>query len=122
PLILSDSWQTTLAGVAHPVAVTVRCDSAPAARLEGSMLWTHFGVSGPVMLNVSRHWLRARLEGRAADVVLHVLPGATFGELEAWMQAQQRDHPRALVRTVVASRLPASVADAWIAGLGIDAE
>jgi predicted Rossmann fold flavoprotein len=122
PLILSDSWQTMLAGVAHPVAVTVRCDSAPAARLEGSMLWTHFGVSGPVMLDASRHWLRARLEGRAADVVLHVLPGATFSELEAWMQAQQRDHPRALVRTVVASRLPASVADAWIAASGIDAE
>ena len=86
------------------------------------MLWTHFGVSGPVMLDASRHWLRARLEGRAADVVLHVLPGATFSELEAWMQTQQRDHPRALVRTVVASRLPACVADAWIAASGIDAE
>jgi len=84
------------------------------------MLWTHFGVSGPVMLNASRHWLRARLEGRAADVVLHVLPGATFGELEAWMQEQQREHPRALVRTIVASRLPASVAEAWIVAAGID--
>ena len=65
-----DSLHTRLAGVAHPVAVTVRSEGAGAARLEGSMLWTHFGVSGPVMLNASRHWLRARLEGRAADVLL----------------------------------------------------
>ena len=72
------------------------------------------------MLNASRHWLRARLEGRAADVVLHVLPGATFSELETWMHDQQREHPRALARTTVASRLPASVAEAWIAAAGID--
>ena len=26
----------------------------------GSLLWTHFGISGPVALNASRHWLRAR--------------------------------------------------------------
>jgi len=125
PLILADgptsrSAPTKLAGVAHPVAVSVRSDGAGPTRLEGAMLWTHFGVSGPVMLNASRHWLRARLEGRAADVVLHVLPGATFGELEAWMQEQQREHPRALVRTIVASRLPASVAEAWIVAAGID--
>jgi predicted Rossmann fold flavoprotein len=50
-----------------------------------------------------------------------VLPGATFAELEAWMHEQQREHPRALVRTVVASRLPASVADAWVEAAGIDA-
>jgi predicted Rossmann fold flavoprotein len=120
PLILGDSLHQRLAGVAHPVSVTVRSDGADPVRLEGAMLWTHFGVSGPVMLNSSRHWLRARLEGRAADVALHVLPGATFTELEAWMHEQQREHPRTLLRTVIATRLPASVADAWIQAAGID--
>ena len=27
------------------------------------MLWTHFGVSGPVALDASRHWLRAQIDG-----------------------------------------------------------
>jgi hypothetical protein len=120
PLLLGDSLHTKLAGVAHPVAVTLRSRRAAPVRLDGAMLWTHFGVSGPVMLNASRHWLRARLEGRAAEVVLHVLPGTTFSELDAWMHEQQRERPRALVRTVVASRLPASVADAWVEAAGID--
>lgn len=120
PLILGNSLHGRLAGVAHPVSVTVRADGAEPVRLDGAMLWTHFGVSGPVMLNASRHWLRARLEGREADVVLHVLPGATFTQLEGWMHDQQREHARALVRTVVAARLPASVAEAWIEAAGID--
>ena len=121
PLLLADSVHGSLAGVAHPATVTVRVDGTASARLEGAMLWTHFGASGPVILNASRHWLRARLEGRRAEVVLGVLPGATFESLETWLQEQQRDHPRALVRTVLASRLPAAVAETWIAAGGVDA-
>ena len=34
-----------------------------ARRVAGSLLWTHFGVSGPAALDASRHWLRARLDG-----------------------------------------------------------
>jgi hypothetical protein len=121
PLLLVGSVHGRLAGVAHPATVTVRIDGAASARLEGAMLWTHFGASGPVILNASRHWLRARLEGRSAEVVLGVLPGATFESLETWLQEQQRDHPRALVRTVLASRLPAAVAEAWIEAGGVEA-
>ena len=120
PLVLNDSIHRRLAGVAHPAAVTVRIDGAASVHLEGAMLWTHFGVSGPLMLNASRHWLRARVDGREAEVVLNVLPGATFESVETWMHEQQREHPRALVRTVIASRLPASVADVWLEAAGVD--
>jgi predicted Rossmann fold flavoprotein len=119
PLLLAGSLHTRLAGVAQPAGVTVRAAGVADVRLEGSMLWTHVGVSGPVMLNASRHWLRAKLEGRDVTMLLHVLPGATLESLDAWVQEQQRAHPRALLRTVVASRLPASVADAWIAAAEI---
>jgi len=121
PLVLSDSVHATLAGVAHPATVTVRADGAAPVRLGGAMLWTHFGVSGPVMLNASRHWLRAQLEHRAVQLSLSVLPGVAFDALEAWLQEQQREHPRALVRTAVASRLPAAVADTWVEAVGVDA-
>jgi predicted Rossmann fold flavoprotein len=85
------------------------------------MLWTHFGVSGPVILNASRHWLRSRLAGRDATVVMSVVPGETFASLERWLSEEQRRHPRALVRTVIATRVPAAVADVWTAQAGIDA-
>ena len=121
PLVLSDSFHVKLAGVANPAAVTVRVDGSAPIRLAGAMLWTHFGVSGPVMLNASRHWLRARLDNRAVQLSVSLLPDVTFEALEMWFQDQQREHPRALVRTVVASRLPAAVADAWVEAAGVDA-
>jgi len=121
PLILDDSRHVRLSGVAHPAHVTVHTDGASAIRLAGAMLWTHFGVSGPMILNASRHWLRSRLEGRDATIVLCVVPGETFASLEQWLTGEQRNHPRALVRTAVATRIPAAVADAWIDRAGIDA-
>jgi len=121
PLVLDDSRHRQLSGVAHPAAVTIRSDGASPIRLTGALLWTHFGVSGPVILNASRHWLRARLEGRGATIVLSVVPGETFESIEQWLSAEQRNRPRALVRTVIAARVPAAVADVWTEVSGIDA-
>jgi len=120
PLIVDDGVHKSLAGVAHPAAITLRSDGRIRIRLEGAMLWTHFGVSGPVVLNASRHWLRARLEGADVDVRVSVMPADTFESLEAWLLEQQRDRPRATTRSALSSRLPASVADAWLSIAQVD--
>jgi predicted Rossmann fold flavoprotein len=44
----------------------------------------------------------------------------THQELDGWLQEQQRSHPRALVRTVVAARLPSSVAAAFVQAAGLE--
>ena len=44
---------------------------------------------------------------------LSVSPGETFASIEQWLAGEQRTRPRTLVRTAIASRLPAAVADAW---------
>ena len=120
PLVLDDSQHARLSGIAHPATVTVRSVGVPPVRLTGAMLWTHFGVSGPVILNASRHWLRSRLAGHDATVVISVVPGETFASIERWLHDEQRSRPRALVRTVVASRVPAAVADVWTDRGGIN--
>ena len=108
-----------LSGVSHRVRLTIRVTGGGTTRLEGSLLWTHLGASGPVVLNASRHWHRARLEGRAVEVLLNVCPGETLESLEAWLQVQARAHPRTKVATVLATRLPAAVADAWAQDEGL---
>jgi len=120
PLVLDGNRHTALAGVAHDVTLSLRVGGSVAARIEGSMLWTHFGISGPAALNMSRHWHRARLAGEPADVRLSVCPGETFESLEAWWLDQERTRPRAQISTVLATRLPAAVAQAWIAVSAID--
>jgi predicted Rossmann fold flavoprotein len=120
PLLVDSSRHTQLAGIAHPAAVTVRSAGATPVHLAGAMLWTHFGVSGPVILNASRHWLRSQLERREPTVTINVVPGETFASMELWLSEQQRIRPRALVRTVVAARVPAAVAEVWTEHAGIE--
>jgi predicted Rossmann fold flavoprotein len=109
------------AGVTHAAAMTLRGGGKP-IHLAGSMVWTHFGVSGPLPLNMSRHWHRARIEGGEPSITLNVLPGATFESAEAWLLEQERARPRALVTTVLATRVPAAIADVWTRRTGIDAD
>ena len=120
PLVLDGHRHVGRAGVSHEAMLTLRIDGAIATRLEGAMLWTHFGVSGPVALNMSRHWHRARLAGQAADVRVSLFPRETFESLEDWLLSQERARPKALVSTLLATRLPASLADACGASIGID--
>jgi predicted Rossmann fold flavoprotein len=84
------------------------------------MLWTHTGISGPVALNMSRHWHRAEIEGRSPRVSLALCPGETQQTLDSWLLSQQMERPRAQVRTVVAARLPGAVADAWMKHIAVE--
>jgi predicted Rossmann fold flavoprotein len=120
PLVLEGGRHAGLAGVAHDAALTLRVNGSIATRLEGSLLWTHFGVSGPVALNISRHWHRARLSKQACDVRLSLCPRESFESLEDWLLSQERVRPKALVATVLATRVPASIADAWVIASGIE--
>ncbi len=120
PLVLDGVRHPSLAGVSQTATLGLRVNGRMAIRLEGSLLWTHFGMSGPVVLNLSRHWHRARLEGADVGVIMNLCPGETFESLEAWWLAQERERPRAQVSTVLSTRVPAAIAGAWLAAAGID--
>src|SRR6266540_3134361 len=64
PLVLETgtaySIHNGLSGIAIDGELSIWIDGALATRLSGALLWTHFGISGPVVFNASRHWARAR--------------------------------------------------------------
>jgi predicted Rossmann fold flavoprotein len=120
PLLLGGSRHAALAGVAHPVRLTIRGRDGRATNLDGPLLWTHFGASGPVVLNASRHWHRAQLEGRTVEVLLNLCPGERFELLEAWLLDQAAARPRVQTATALAAKLPAAVAEAWTREAGLD--
>jgi predicted Rossmann fold flavoprotein len=120
PLILDDGWHVALSGVAHAAEASVFVAGKLQRKLTGDWLWTHFGASGPLALNLSRHWHRAELAGAPTEIVLSVCPGATFDSIDAWMLEQVRGRPRAQLATVLSTRLPASVAAVWLQRAGID--
>jgi hypothetical protein len=101
-----------LSGVSHDAELTVRIDGRIARRLRGSLLWTHFGVSGPVILDASRHWARARLEGRPVALTMSVCPGQSFEEVDARLAGLRAGHATTSIVAVVAGIVPASLAAA----------
>jgi len=109
-----------LTGVSHDAELALWIDGRVARRLGGSLLWTHFGLSGPVALDMSRHWLRARLEQRQVRLTVNLLQAESFESLDRHLIAHAAGR-RTSVHGLLADGLPASVATAILQRLEIDA-
>ena len=121
PLLLGpDFLHSRLSGVAHDTELTMWVDGRAHERIRGSMLWTHFGVSGPVALNASRVVLRAQLEERDVRVTADLFPPARFESVDARWTAAATRRPRATMQNALAEELPASVAAALLELADID--
>ncbi len=128
-----------LSGLTLPATVEVR--SGTGKRLVAftdSTLFTHFGLSGPSILDVSRYYIHARLDDPGATLVLNLLPSSTAqsgrqGAGEPRLVAGIPDDPaRALdtsfqdlgsktVGRALAERLPARLAESLCEALGVEA-
>jgi predicted Rossmann fold flavoprotein len=102
PLLLHHSmFHTTLSGLSQEVALTTLVDGREVDRRTGSLLWTHFGISGPVVMDASRFWTLATNRGARVDLYGNFVPGRSPDELKEWFVRQTVEHPkRSLVRTL----------------------
>jgi hypothetical protein len=126
PLVLdpatAHSIHGGLSGVSMDAELKIWIDDALSERLRGSLLWTHFGVSGPLALNASRHWARGSAERRRVRVTLNCYPGRHFDDVDrAWIQAAVA-RAGATLRTALASDVPDAVAVAMLAALDLPAD
>jgi predicted Rossmann fold flavoprotein len=119
PLLLDGHVHASLSGVAHRADVSMHIAGSRRVTLTGDWLWTHFGVSGPLALNLSRHWHRAELAGQRPEALLSVIAGERFETLDAWLIEQARLKPRAHFSNVLASRMPGALAVRWLADASI---
>ena len=109
PLVAVDPLCGSAQGVTLDAGLALWVDGRVATRVRGSMLFAHFGVTGPAALDLSRHWHRA--EGHARRVTLSFVPELTRETLEhAWV-AYASVHARRGVRTWLAEFLPERIAD-----------
>ena len=105
-----------LAGISHEAEVTTTVAGKVADRRVGQMLWTHFGMSGPLVMDASRHFLAAKLAGHEAAWSLSLVPGERFEALDPRLVKLAEAEPtltagRALDR-ITATPLPQKLAAA----------
>lgn len=120
PLLLSGEMHKKLSGIAQDVRLTVRVEGMKPVAQTGALLWTHFGVSGPVVLDISGWYTRARLSGKAAHVTVNFMPGRDFEQTEKWLVTFAQEHPRETLRGVLATVVPMRVGEALLGELRMD--
>jgi len=116
PLTLpSGHFLRELSGIATPVELRVRSAGKIVAVASGQMLCTHFGLSGPAILDISRSLLAARRGDPEAALVVNWVPGTTSERVLAeWKSESTSALPwwRA--------RLPARLARALVQDAGVE--
>ena len=96
-----------LSGVATEVIA-----SSGRARFREAALFTHRGLSGPAILQVSSYWRHGE------EIGIDFLPGADKG----WLTAAKRARPKAAVRSALGGLLPARLAETLAERIGLDGD
>ena len=95
PLIVeSPTFYKELLGVSQEAELTTTVNGRVVDRRQGSLLWTHFGMSGPVVMDASRFWTIARAKDEVVELHVNFVPGHTQEETRQWLIAEARVHPR----------------------------
>jgi len=121
PLVLAPQmFHAGLSGIAQEVELSTFALGKRVDHRSGSLLWTHFGISGPVVMDASRHWTAAHESGRQPRMACNLLPGETFETAERWLIDSAGTRPRATVVNLLAERLPERVAGTLLSHVGVD--
>ena len=107
PLLLpAGHWITALSGLTLPAEITLTSASGKRLfRTTGSTLCTHVGLSGPAILDASRHWLVERAADPGVALAVNWLPGETPESLDRLLVEQQRRGALAVLRDRLPDRL-----------------
>jgi len=119
PLRLPEGhWIAELSGLTVPAELVLRSGGGKRlASFADSTLCTHFGLSGPSVLNISRHWTMARFDDPGARLELSWTPGMDVEAIDrALVEAKGRG-----VGTVLRAWLPERLVRALCAAAGVDA-
>ena len=106
PLILPGEHPLReLSGITLPATLNVQSASGKILHsFTNSLLLTHFGLSGPAALDISRYWRAALLEDPAIELHANFLPTMNESQLDSACQTQQSRTPLSLLREHLAER------------------
>jgi predicted Rossmann fold flavoprotein len=122
PLTTAVPWVAELRGITLPdVAVRILDGERCLAARRGSLLFAHFGLSGPVVLDVSRV-VSGHAEPERLVAEVDLLPDQRLEELDQWLREETGGGGKKQLAVILAGRLPRRLADAVVvlASLPVD--
>jgi predicted Rossmann fold flavoprotein len=107
PLILPGAHPLrALSGLTLPATLSLRAASGKVLKeFTNSLLCTHFGLSGPCALDISRYWRAAIIEDSGAGLFANFIAGEREDTLDAKLLASRSANAPAFLREFVPERL-----------------
>lgn len=97
----TDKFYTALAGIALPVTVSAQCGKS----FSNNLLFTHRGISGPAVLQISNYWQQNEV------VLIDLLPNE---HLQQYLQQLRQHSPKLQLKTALTKLLPKKLVELWI--------
>ena len=124
PLTTSEPWVRDLSGITIPdTAAELFADNQmqPLDRRRGSLLFTHFGLSGPVILDISRSYTGLQnISG--AKLACDFLPEVTTEKIDAELRQSSAADGKRLIANLLGDRLPKRLLESRLASAGLNPE
>lgn len=121
PLVVDEKWVPELRGITIPdVRVRIMSGEHELAHRRGSLLFTHFGLSGPVVLDVSRVVSRHDKPDTLA-MEIDFAPNESEAEFDERLRIETAAAGKRQLTVVICPALPRRLCDALLVQAGIDA-
>jgi len=104
------------------VRISLFVNSKKANEMFGEMLFTHFGVSGPVMLTLSGEIVDALSKGKNVEISIDLKPALNEDQLDARLRRELDSHGKQMSATMLKRLMPIKMVPvcAELAGLAAD--
>ncbi len=113
PLVVRDAWVKRLSGTTlENVRITfASCEKK--IKKEGNVLMTHFGLSGPLILNAARE-VKELLKHGEVMASIDLFPKDDVGTLRAKFQKLTEEHPKKTLLNALKTWFPKGVVEALL--------
>ncbi len=122
PLKIKEEWTRKLQGLTMKnVGLTVFQGKKKITERQGDMLFTHFGISGPIVLDMSKEVIGAEKNGKV-ELFLNLKPALSREQLDARIQRDFKKYSNKVFRNALGDLLAKKMIPIIIEQSGIDPE
>jgi predicted Rossmann fold flavoprotein len=122
PLNLVDKWIKDLQGLSLPeVIISIYQDNKKQGEIKGEMIFTHFGISGPMVLNISKK-VGELLEDGPVFLEIDLCANIERQEFDKVLQNEIKIHPYRTLVNYLSDLMQRRMASVLLGVFGLDGE
>ncbi|MDD5050117.1 MAG: NAD(P)/FAD-dependent oxidoreductase [Candidatus Pacebacteria bacterium] len=122
PIAIKDKWVERLAGVSlTDIKITLLQNDVKQDTRKGKVLFTHVGISGPTILNMSRD-VGELLKYGEVVISLDLLPSLDYGKLNTRLQEIFKENDKKKFKNSLSSLVPSALAPVIVELSGVNPE